>query len=326
MVMKDTITLAPRAIENQFPALAAQAAKSALVAGGSVSLLTWGISVGLHAAILLPLAFFRPAPPVALAVSNITPTARIEAIRNATRESVLLPKPRVVGPAALADTPRDLAQVSSDLPRSVKPNESLKPIARSASANSKSAPITRSRYTAPQVEFFGSRLDQRKVCFVVDASGSMLGLFSAVRSHLVSSIQGLQPDQYFSIIFFNNKVYESSPGAIVRATQAAKTAAASLAKSVEPAGPTSPLAAIERAMRARDASGDAPALIYFLTDGFDLAPGVADDLPAAVETLRKQLAPAAKINTIGFWTQPHDCDVLRKIAQQSGGQFISVTK
>jgi Mg-chelatase subunit ChlD len=324
--MEDTITLAPRAIENQFPAPAHQAAGSAIVGGGSVAILTWGISLGLHAAIFLPLAFLRPAPPVAQAASNITPTARVEAIRNATRESVLLPKPRVVGPAALADSPRDLAQISSDLPRSVKPNETLKPIARSASADSRTAPVTRSRYTAPQVEFFGSRLDQRKVCFVVDASGSMLGLFSAVRTHLIDSIQGLQPDQYFSVIFFNNKVYESSPGAIVRATQAAKTAAASFANAVQPAGPTSPLAAIERAMRSRDASGDSPALIYFLTDGFDLAPGAADDLPAAVEALRKQLAPGAKINTIGFWTQPHDCDVLRKIAQQSGGQFISVTK
>jgi len=203
---------------------------------------------------------------------------------------------------------------------------SLTPIARSASADAKSSPVTRSRYTAPQVEFFGSRLDQRKVCFVVDASGSMLGLFSAVRAHLADCIQGLQPDQYFSVIFFNNNVYESSPGAIVRATQAAKTAAASFAKSIEPAGPTNPLAAIERAMRARDASGDAPALIYFLTDGFDLTPRAADDLPAAVEALRKQLAPGVKINTIGFWTEPHDCDVLRKIARQSGGQFVSVTK
>jgi hypothetical protein len=79
-------------------------------------------------------------------------------------------------------------------------------------------------------------------------------------------------------------------------------------------------------MRCRDSSGEAPAVIYFLTDGFDLAPRDADDLPAAVGSLRKQLAPAAKINTIGFWTQPHDCDVLKKIATDSGGEFVNVNK
>jgi hypothetical protein len=319
--------LASGNIEMQLPLLAQRAARNALTTGSSLVFWTWVASLCLHAVILLPLAFIRPSSTAArAAVTPVTPTARVEAVRNALRESTILPKPKVAGPATIAETAGELPQLSPDLPRPAHDNESLKPIVRGNSVDSKSPSTTRSRYKAPQVEFFGSRLDRRKVCFVVDASGSMLGLFSSVGSNLAGSIQSLQPDQYFNIVFFNDRLYESSPGVLTRTTSSAKTAAISFMRGIQPAGPTNPLAAFERAMRCRDSSGEAPAVIYFLTDGFDLTPRDADDLPAAVESLRKQLAPAAKINTIGFWTQPHDCDVLKKIATDSGGEFVSVNK
>jgi len=316
--------LTARDIDIRLSSLVRRAAENTLVARRPSVRWTWVVSFCLHALILLPLAFVAAAPPQLRAASaSITPTARIEPPRGSITSSTLLPKPKVAGPASIAAA-ADLPAVSPDPAHVTAVNEMLKPIARSDSPAAGSDSLGHSRYIAPKLEFFGTPLDSRKVCFVVDASGSMLGLFSAVRAHLAQSIRDLQPDQYFSIIFFNDRLYESSPGTLVRATASAKSSAISFINSIEPAGPTNPVVALRKAMQARDSSGDAPALICFLTDGFDLAPGDADSLPADIDNLRKQLAPSARINTIGFWTQPHDCTVLQKIATRSAGRFTSV--
>ena len=43
-----------------------------------------------------------------------------------------------------------------------------------------------------------------------------------------------------------------------------------------------------------------------------------------VEKLRQKLAPSVKINTIGFWTQKTDRQILETVAERSGGQFVNV--
>jgi hypothetical protein len=285
--------------------------------------------VWIHILVLMPLVFVRTgsAPAEAVAAS-VSPIARVQAPRPRLSESTILPKPRVVPPPAasgIAAVP--LLERPSAATAEQQTVEALKPIISPSKPGRPSASAkNQARYVVPQVEFFGSRLDQRKVCFVVDASGSMLGLFTAVRSHLAASIERLQADQYFNIIFFNDRLTEYSPGVLTRATPSARAAALAFIEKAKVSGPTNPLAALEKAMRCRDASGDAPGLICFLTDGFDLSPGKAGDLPAAVESLRKQFAPAARINTIGFWTQPHDCATLQKMAAASGGEFVNINR
>ena len=173
--------------------------------------------------------------------------------------------------------------------------------------------------------FFGSFTDQRKICYVVDCSGSMQGLFGQVRKQLKNSISALRPDQYFYIIFFQDgKLLESGNGRLVRATDRAKSAACSFADSVRPAGPTNAMDALERAMQIRDQAGQSPALIYFLTDGFDLELDDTSRFGLQLENMRKKLAPSAKINTIGFWTGPADGRILRTVADQSGGEFVNI--
>jgi Mg-chelatase subunit ChlD len=294
----------------------------------SLGLRTWAISVGIHAAVLLPLTLFRPGAVLAVTAQPATPTAKVEAVHNALKENTPLPKPKVLSAASASTASASpiAPEVSRDLTRLPAENETLRPIVRESQAPSRQNVAGRPRYVAPEVEFFGSSLSERKVCFVVDASGSMLPFFPTVRSHLAASIQGLQPDQYFGVILFNNKLYECTPATLTRASNSAKTSAVSFVSNVQAAGPTSPLAAIERAMKCRDASGDAPGVIYFLTDGFDMAPGATDDLPSAVEALRKKLAPATKITTIGFMTQPRDSLALQKMAKASGGTYVSVTE
>jgi len=174
------------------------------------------------------------------------------------------------------------------------------------------------------VDFFGSKSRSRRICYVVDRSGSMRGLLGRVKTELARSIADLQPDQYFAIIFFGGGTVTFGDGKLIRATQHAKKSAQQFIKSVEPRGTTNALTAIDRALRVRDGSGAGASVVYLLTDGFELGLGDAGRFRDAVETLRRSFAPQVKINTIGFWPGSEDRKLLKKIAVSTGGEFVIV--
>jgi hypothetical protein len=135
----------------------------------------------------------------------------------------------------------------------------------------------------------------------------------------------LQPDQYFCIIFFGgDRLFEFSDGRLLRATQKTKSAAYAFIDSIQPKGQTNALGALERSVRIRDSQGGTPSIIYFLTDGFELAAEDACRFSQKIANLQKLFAPTARINTIGFWTQGDDREMLQAIARQSGGEFVFV--
>ena len=99
----------------------------------------------------------------------------------------------------------------------------------------------------------------------------MQGTFGRVQKELIESIDSLPADHYFYVIFFaSDKLYEYGEGKLVRASPQAKSAVRDFIQSVQAAGTTNAMAALERAMQIRDEAGAAPAIIYFLTDGFEL--------------------------------------------------------
>ncbi len=174
------------------------------------------------------------------------------------------------------------------------------------------------------VDFFGSRSRSRRICYVVDCSGSMRGLLGRVKTELAKSIGDLQPDQYFAIIFFGGRTLAFGDGKLTRATQAAKKSAQKFIESVEPKGTTNALTAIDTALQVRDGRGAGASVIYLLTDGFELGRGDAGRFCDRVATLRRSFAPAMKINTIGFWPSSEDEMVLQRIAASTGGEFVLV--
>ena len=146
-----------------------------------------------------------------------------------------------------------------------------------------------------------------------------------VRRKLKDSIEKLQPDQFFYIIFFQgNRLVESGSGRMCRATPKSKSKAVGFINGVYFEGPTNALNAIKRAMSIKDSLGKSPELIYFLSDGFDLGAGDTTDFAGMIENLRKTLAPATRINTIGFWVEDRDREILKKISINSGGDFVSI--
>jgi hypothetical protein len=153
----------------------------------------------------------------------------------------------------------------------------------------------------------------------------MLGVFGRVQKELKDSIVKLQPDQYFYIIFFGgDRLFEFRNGRLLRATPKAKSTAYNFVDSIRPTGQTNALAAFERAMQIRDGQGLGPAIVYFLTDGFELTTEDKKSFTQKIANLQRRFAPRTKINTIGFWPQSRDRELLRLIAKQSGGEFVFV--
>jgi hypothetical protein len=287
---------------------------------GSISIWAWIASIFVHTLLLAGLAFLQFSPEKHRPAVTPTPAARMTRIRKAMHSSCVMPKPKITKPLA---RPRRLGPVHL---ADIQPDRTVEGLAcLAAKSSGSSSTLPYSKISPAEIEFFGSPLDARKICFVVDCSGSMHGMFQRVAERLKSVIMRLQPDQYFYIILFGrDRLIENGEGQLIRATDRAKLEACDFVDGAAPAGRTNAIAALGRAMEIQDGRGRKPAVIFFLTDGFELLPEDDRLLPQKIAAMRKHLSPETKINTIGFWAQPTDCAVLKAIASQSGGRFSYV--
>jgi hypothetical protein len=293
---------------------------------GVSALWAWGVSIVLHAVILCVFGVVRFSRAVEQGQYREAPAARIENAGKLTRAAPLMPKPSISkAPAVIArNRYAEATEQSLPLDRIFSPP---KPILQDwqppITADSSLLPATGE--FSGSIEFFTSDQRQRKVCYLVDCSGSMQGIFSQVRRKLEESIKALQPDQYFYIIFFgDDKLYEIGSGKMLRATPEAKSEAVEFVDKMRPVGQTNAVAALERAVRIRDGKGRSPSLTYFLTDGFELAKEDAEAFALRIEKLMEQFAPTMKINTIAFLPQTEDRKMLESIARKTGGTFLSI--
>ncbi len=295
---------------------------------GSVTFWAWTASIIVHVIILTVFAVAKFSRSKAVAEQRPAPTARVTRVKELVQTPLITPKPKVKKPRKTTMTktakhPQPITRIfNTKKPDPV--SSDLTSLSRPAAAQSIS-PQT-SRILPAGVEFFGSYTKRRKICYVVDCSGSMHGIFNRVRKELTKSIQTLQQDQYFYIIFFGSgRLFEFGNGKLLRAMQKNKSAAYDFINSIKPAGQTNALMAIERAVKIRDTQGRGPSVIYFLTDGFELTTEAVQEFSNKVTNLQKRFVPMTKINTIGFWSQNNDRKLLQKIAQQSGGEAVFIT-
>ena len=281
----------------------------------------WTISIILHTVVLTGFTVVKFSQRHEAQKQLAIPTASISQMNRMLNVEPVSPKPKVkktIVSSSVVDRPLPIKQIF-DVSR---------PILQSPQNVSNSAenvpmglvPLSSSTMVSLEVEFFGSVTEDRKICYVVDCSGSMQGAFARVQGELIESIKNLDADRYFYVIFFGaGRLYEYGNGRLMRATAEAKAAVCEFIKSIRPAGTTNALAAMQRAMQIRDDSGEGPAVIYFFTDGFELTNENAYKFAEQIKDIRKNFAPAVKINTIGFWVQKWDGRILEKIAKQSGG-------
>lgn len=292
---------------------------------GSTKFWAWTVSITVHLIVLALFGVAKFSQAKAQDRQQPVATAKINRIKKLIETSVVIGKPKIK-PARNRFTAKTAGILSPDHFFDV-------PRPSSAAMTDFTSPSVSIGRLSPgvcllphRVEFFGAWTDERRLCYVVDCSGSMKGLFGRVRKELKATIESLQPDQYFSIIFFSGgKIFEFGNGRLIRATRKARLVACDFIDSVRPAGRTNALTALERAVRVGDDNGKGPSVIYFLTDGFELTAEDTQRFPQKVTSLLNRFALATKINTIGFWPTNDDREMLETIAGQSGGEFVFVT-
>jgi hypothetical protein len=297
-----------------------------MVGSCGATFLAWMASIAVHLIVLTALGFVRFSQAEAVVRQKPVPTATISQIQKLVQSTPVIPKPKVKKPTKReftnnSDSLLPVNQIfgivkpaSKDWPNWANPSVSMSAISLPSSSNLREG-----------IEFFGSFADERKVCYLVDCSGSMQGVFGEVREKLSESIGNLQPDQYFYIIFFGDeRLFEFGDGKLLRATEEVKSAAYEFIDSIRPAGQTNAMAALERAVQIRGSTPQSSLVVYFLTDGFELTGEDERVFLHKVANLLAKFAPRTRINTVGFLPQSNDCEILRTIARQSGGEFVLV--
>ncbi len=293
----------------------------------SVTFWAWMISIGLHMLVLTAFAVAKFSQSPIQDYQRTAPVAQVSYVKELLQANPVIAKPKIKRTEKKQLVSRTSKMISKD-----KVLERLKPSVQEtddlagASNFEDGIRLGVDNVLSRDTEFFGSRTDQRKICYVVDCSGSMRGMFGLVQKRLKDSVASLQPDQYFHIIFFgNDRLYEFGGGQLIRATQNTKSDAYDFIDSVKPCGRTNALTALERAIQFGGKQRQGPSIIYFLTDGFELTGEDAVRFSYKIANLLKRFSLATKINTVGFWPTKDDRKVLETIARQSGGEFVIVT-
>ena len=283
-------------------------------------------SVCVHILVLAVFAFARFSEGISPRPEGTIPNLTIQQARNFMSAVMVTPKPKVK---------RVIEQLSAAGISRLQRSEDIfqnKKVISAGMVDTAGAGRSVGEYSfgddlrvGPSVEFFDSSSSERKICYVVDCSGSMHGMLARVRDELKESIAALEADQYFGIIFFGGgKVFEFADGRLVRASKKAKLEADSFVDSIRPEGSTNALRALERAVKMRDDSHAGPGVIYFLTDGFELGDAGGEKIVREIAGLLASYLPGGRIDTIGFWPQEDDRRTLEMIAARSGGKFIMV--
>jgi hypothetical protein len=248
------------------------------------------------------------------------PTAlNVQMIEHVVAQAAPKPKPRIepVSKPAVRPEPEQpplIAEAATTEPEPVQKTESVE------SMIDETPPVVN------EVEFFGQKSIVQRICYVVDCSGSMYGQMYQVKEQLKTSILRLNSQQAFCVVFFmeGQKILATGDGMLLPATAQAKSKALKLIDSVRPSGSTDAEHALQQALRLKDAEGGSAEVLYFLTDGFDLDSQHSARFADRVDHLRKSLAPGAVLHTIGFWPQPLDRQMLRRLAGNANGEFIEI--
>ncbi len=163
----------------------------------------------------------------------------------------------------------------------------------------------------------------RRIVYVVDASGSMIGAFAIVIDELARSIDALSPEQSFSVIFFQRGEALSVPpeDRLIQGVESEKVRALKwIEDNVIPRDRSNPVEAIKRALALE------PDVIFLLSNGItgsgqfeidqdDLLQMLRDLNAIDSETGRRR----TQIQTVQF-LDPDPLDTLKKIALEHSGE------
>lgn len=195
-----------------------------------------------------------------------------------------------------------------------------------------------------RLSFYGIETDSDHICFIIDASGSMNERVTTVvrtgvasepdetkldraRRELLSALDRIPVDGLFNIIAFSDEVRPFDKS-IVRMTDAARREARAFVQALTARGNTNIIDALERAFGAA-APGATPSrtpladTFYFLSDGQATAGRILEGRVIADEIARRNRDLRARIHAIGIGAG-HDVELMRRLASDSGGRYVSI--
>ncbi|HUU21913.1 MAG TPA: hypothetical protein VM389_05195, partial [Phycisphaerae bacterium] len=177
-----------------------------------------------------------------------------------------------------------------------------------------------SRADATRTRLFGVEAPAINVVYVIRCGGAMMEFLDPVRRELTRSILRLRDGQRFAVLFINSgRAKEVPSAALVQATVDNKRRAVEAISKVQAYGSASVIPAIERAFEIlADAPDDGEAKAIFLLMSGDFV-----DNEKAIALIRKLNAgKKVSVNTILLqFSNPEASALLRKIAEENGGQF-----
>lgn len=164
--------------------------------------------------------------------------------------------------------------------------------------------------------FFGVEANGERIVYVVDCSLSMRGArWQAARAELIRSLESLDQDVSFLVVFFSEDCYPM-PGSVLRqATKENIVLAADWIRSASLGWGTKPLQSVQLAHAQR------PDTIFLLTDG-----EFGDRTAQFLREENAALGPdMTSVHTIAFHSR-EGIRLLRRIARENSGQFRYVGK
>ncbi|HEX4611347.1 MAG TPA: VWA domain-containing protein [Urbifossiella sp.] len=165
--------------------------------------------------------------------------------------------------------------------------------------------------------YYGIPIRTRRVVFVVDCSGSMIGdRLASAKAELTKVIERLPAKTEFNIVAYSTTVVPWSPTPVVLTDATRKSAVATVA-GLRAAGGTSTYDALSAAL---NMNADT---IFLLTDG-EPSSGTIVQTDAIVAAIRaRNRAVGCSIHTIGIGLGARD-EFLRALARQNHGQYRAV--
>lgn len=290
--------------------------------------LPWGVSLALHAALVISGFFIvwsvaAPAaesrPPILVSFDEPAP------IRLTADEPPELSGERGAAVVPAAPTP-DAARPSL--------SELVAGLNRERAAPTPAASIDRAKLAGerrfPEVRFAGmGASNAERIIYVVDASGSMVSTFPFVLTRLESSVTKLASTQRFQIIFFQRDDAIAAPHPedeqtlrprrLIRASKENVARVLEWARGVRPAGRGNPIRALQTALALK------PDAIFVLSSATTSASARGLDRDRVLADLEK-LNPVnpdtgrrpTVIKTIQF-VDPDPAEILKSIGESHGG-------
>ncbi len=196
-----------------------------------------------------------------------------------------------------------------------------------STAMSKANPFDAGMRSGSELEakFFGTGGNARRIVYLVDASGSLIGTLPFVITELKRSIGELSERQKFSVIFFQgDEAIEVPPPGLKQASSKNKQKVIRWidpdSGHVTPKGLSNPVKALRLALRYR------PQLLFVLSDNITGQGRYEVDQRRLLASIERENKSATKINTIQF-VYPDPLEkfslkaTLQLIAERTGGIY-----